>query len=214
MLASRDPFVGGGRRCALSSEPPEGPPARVAPDPIERNFAENLRAAAWIFQNEKDGRFKGSILACRAVVVFINLRGGAVELAGPFNEIAEAFEALYHGGNPTLFVKRTEPRKERSRSPERKRSQMLAAACLEVLIKLKSFDNPKQAGAHVARGVGSWPTLAGAKVSATTVRDWRKSQRRQGALKFQRIVDAILAEPNRRAEVDRLLRVGPPGSFK
>jgi hypothetical protein len=56
----------------------------TGPEPVEQNLR-TLRQAAFIFQNEENGRFQGSILACRAVVRFIYQRGGGAELAGPFS---------------------------------------------------------------------------------------------------------------------------------
>jgi hypothetical protein len=106
------------------------------PDPVEREFAETLRLAAYIFEKEKNGRFLGSITACKAVARFIYQRGGGAELAGPFLQIAEAFKALERGNKPRLFAKKSAPEKERERSPERKHIHMLAAAALEVLVKL------------------------------------------------------------------------------
>ena len=111
------------------------------PDKVEQEFAETLRQAAFIFEKETDGRFQGTILACRAVARFIHLRGGGAELAAPFLHIAEAFEELRRGGNPSLFEKRSVPEKERQRSPERKHIHMLAAAALEVLVKLTRRGN-------------------------------------------------------------------------
>src|SRR5205085_7370795 len=111
-------------------------PAVARPDEFEQEFAETLRQAAYIFQREENGRFVGSIMACKAVARFIYLRGGGAELAGPFLQIAEAFKELEHGGKPRLFAKRSAPQKERERSPERKHIHMLAAAALEVLVKL------------------------------------------------------------------------------
>src|SRR5262245_5837466 len=107
-----------------------------APDEVEAEFAETLRQAAWIFENEKNGRFLGSIIACRAVARFIYRRNGGAELAAPFLHIAEAFEELEKGGTPRLFSKKTALEKERERSPERKHIQRLAAMALEVLVTL------------------------------------------------------------------------------
>jgi hypothetical protein len=93
------------------------------PDEVEREFADNLRAAAYIFQTTKNGRFQGSILACAAVARFIKRRGGPAEYAAPFMQIAEAFKDLERGGRPRLFSKKTVPDKEKERSPERTRSR-------------------------------------------------------------------------------------------
>jgi hypothetical protein len=55
----------------MDDSPPRSP---VRPDEVERKFAETLREAAWIFEKEKDGRFRGSIMACEAVIGFIKAR--------------------------------------------------------------------------------------------------------------------------------------------
>jgi len=75
-------------------------PELTRPDEVEREFAETLRGAAFIFEKEENGRFQGSILACRAVARFIYQRRGGAELAGPFLQIAAAFEELERGGKP------------------------------------------------------------------------------------------------------------------
>ena len=66
-------------------------PGLTGQEQVEQDFAETLRQAAFIFENEKNGRFQGSILACRAVARFIYQRRGGAELAGPFLQIAAAF---------------------------------------------------------------------------------------------------------------------------
>jgi hypothetical protein len=121
--------------CLIGNWMPKNSVAMPAgPDEVEKEFIETLRQAAFIFEREKDGRFHGSILACKGVVRFIYCRGGGAELAGPFLQIAAAFEDLARGGKPRLFLKKSTPEKERERSPERKHIQMLAAAALEVMI--------------------------------------------------------------------------------
>src|SRR5262249_15885842 len=119
---------------ASMTESSNSEPAR--PDPVEQEFAEALRQAAYIFEKEKNCPFLGSITAYKAVVRFIYLRGGGAELAGPFQQIAAAFQELERGGKPRLFAKKSAPEKERERSPERKHIHTLAAAALEVLVGL------------------------------------------------------------------------------
>jgi len=58
-------------------------PAR-APDEIDEEFFETLRAAAFVFEKEQHGGFTGLPMACRAVARYILRRGRAAELAGPF----------------------------------------------------------------------------------------------------------------------------------
>lgn len=185
------------------------------PDPVERKFEEDLRAAAYIFQTTKNGRFEGAILACAAVVQFIKRRGGPAEYAAPFMHIAEAFKDLEKGGRPRLFSKKTMPDKERARSPERKHMQMLAAAMLEALMKLG--DQRTVAAERVARHVIKWPGMGGQTVTDRTVIAWREQQRRsrgEQRKRFEATVEATLTEPQPRRTIDGLLRNGPPGSWK
>jgi hypothetical protein len=137
-------------------------PRPTAPDDAERELAENLRCAAWIFEKEELGRFQGSILACQAVARFIHLRRGGAELAAPFLQIAEAFKYLEQGGTPRLFSKKTVAEKERERSPERKHLQKLAAMALEVLVKLG--DERDVAADRIAIKVNKWPGMAAQEV--------------------------------------------------
>jgi hypothetical protein len=198
----------------------------TGPDEVETEFAESLRQAAFIFEKERDGRFQGSILACRAVARFIHQRGGGAEPAGPFLQIAEAFKDLERGGKPRLFSKKTVPQKERERSPERKHVHMLAAALLEVVVGLTprgssawDEDTTKRTNAadRIARYVNEWPGMGAQQVTGRTVIAWRDQQRKSGedARKpFDHVVEKIMAEPDPRKAVDQLLRSGPPGHFK
>jgi hypothetical protein len=200
-------------------------PSPTGPDHVEQEFAESLRQAAYVFENEKDGRFLGSILACRTVARFIKQRNGGAELAAPFLQIAIAFEDLERGGKPRLFSKKSTPEKERERSPERKHIQLLAAVALEVLLKLSPrganiWDDDKtkrdSAANRVARHVNKWPGMAAQQVTGLTVIAWRNRQRAQtrGRQRFDTLVEKILAEPNPQRTVDNLLRKGPPGYWK
>ena len=143
----------------------------TGPDQVEKEFAETLRQAAFTFENEKNGRFQGSILACRAVARFIYLRRGGAELAGPFLQIAAAFDELERGGKPKLFSKKSASEKERERSPERKHIHMLAAAALEVMVQLT--DNRSNAADKIARYVNEWPGMGAQEVTGRTVIAWR-----------------------------------------
>ena len=66
----------------------ESSAAWIGRDEIEWELSKTLREAAWVFENEKNGRFHGSIAACKGVARFIYLRGGGAELAGPFGQLA------------------------------------------------------------------------------------------------------------------------------
>jgi hypothetical protein len=213
--------------CLIGNWMPKNSVAMPAgPDEVEKEFIETLRQAAFIFEREKDGRFHGSILACKGVVRFIYCRGGGAELAGPFLQIAAAFEDLARGGKPRLFLKKSTPEKERERSPERKHIQMLAAAALEVMIRLTprgarawDEDTTKRANAadRIARYVNKWPGMGAQEVTSRTLIAWRDHQRklsRTARKQFDVVVEKILAEQDPRKVVDQLLRSGPPGLFR
>lgn len=196
------------------------------PDEVEQEFAETLRGAAFIFEKEENGRFQGSILACRAVARFIHQRGGGAELAGPFLQIAAAFEELERDGKPKLFSKKSVPDKERERSPERRHIHMLAAAVLEVIVKVEprsvrisdaETSKRSAAAARIARHVNQWPGMGAQHVTGPTVVAWRNEQRsldKAARKPFENVVARILAEANPRETVEQLLRSGPPGYWK
>jgi hypothetical protein len=201
-------------------------PRPLKPDEVEQGFAENLRQAAYVFEKEENGRFQGSIMACKAVAKFIYQRNGGAELAAPFMQIAAAFEELERGGKPKLFSKKSAPNRERERSPERRHIHMLAAAALEVMVKLEprtikisdaEARKREAAAARIARHVNRWPGMGAQQVNGSTIIAWRNHQRglSKGDRKpFDTVVAKILAEPNPRKTVDLLLRSGPPGFFK
>jgi hypothetical protein len=82
------------------------------PDEVEEEFFGTLRLAAWEFvERGQEGRRKGLLLACRAVIDFIHRRNRGAELAAPFDQIAERCAALEKP--PSRFLKKKEPSKER-----------------------------------------------------------------------------------------------------
>jgi hypothetical protein len=141
-------------------------------------------------------------------------------------QIAAAFEDLERGGKPRLFSKKSVPEKERERSPERKHVQMLAAAALEVAMKLRprgsniwGDDKSGKDGVadRIARYVLNWPGMRVQQVTGRTVIAWRNKQRKlsDGDRKpFDAVVKEILAQPNPQQTLEGLLRNGPPGVWK
>jgi hypothetical protein len=189
--------------------------APIPRDEVEREFVEKLRAAAYIFEKEEHGRFQGSILACRAVARFIYQRNGGAELAGPFLQIAAAFQDLEIGGKPRLFSKKTVPEKERERSPERKHIHMLAAAALEVRVTLG--DERSAAAEEIAIHVNRWPGMSAQTATGQTVIAWRNQQHSLSGKRrkpFDTLTGKMLEEPDPRKTVTNLLINGPPGMWK
>jgi hypothetical protein len=188
---------------------------RLPPHEVEPQFAESLRQAAYVFENEKNGRFQGAILGCRAVAWFIYQRNGGAELAGPFLQIAEAFKELDRGGKPRLFSKKSVPEKQKERSPERKHMQMLTAVALEVLVRLG--EERSIAADKIARHVHEWPGMRAQMIKGLTVIAWRRVYRKSTEERrklFDKITGEILAQSDPAKVVSDLLRNGPPGMFQ
>jgi hypothetical protein len=71
--------------CLIGNWMPENSVAKPAgPDEVEEEFMETLRRAAFIFEREKDGRFHGSIFACKAVARFIYVEVAVLNLQDHF----------------------------------------------------------------------------------------------------------------------------------
>ena len=194
----------------MTQQKPTSAPTECAAQ--EEELFENLRGAAWMFEKEEDGRFLGSIAACHAVVRFIHQRNRGVELAGPFIRIAEAFEDRKKGGSPHLFSKKIVANKERSRSPERKHIQRLAAAFLEVLVELG--ERVDSAAKKVAQAVNDWPGMSEQTVTGKTVIAWRKQLRSDGDQKFRILVRETLKEADPGGTIKKWLQKGPPGLWQ
>jgi hypothetical protein len=143
------------------------------------------------------------------VARFIHQNQWGSELAGPFTQIAAAFESLESGGKPTLFSKKTSPPRERERSPERKHIHMMAVA-LEVLVRL---DDPvATAAARVARHVNGWPGMSAQEVKGFTVVTWRKQNRRRKD--FESIAQRVMEASNPREAIELLIQNGPGGHWQ
>jgi hypothetical protein len=91
---------------------------------------------------------------------------------------------------------------------------MLASLALDVLMHLR--ESQDQAAARVARAVLEWPGFAPGHVTPTTIRHWRDqilAQPRNERTQFDKLRQFILAQPNPRLEIEKLLR-DPPGVAK
>jgi hypothetical protein len=193
-------------------EPPGGAPAFQSHRSAYRELMTGLWYAQELFKSEGDGGLEGAKAACRAVARFVAVRGENPELAGPFLALFGAFQDLEKGIEPELFS-RGAPPKERSRSSQRKHVQLFAAAIMEILVRLG--ETLEDAARLVAAAVDKWPELARQTVTEATITAWRDRCRSVGDPRHQQFLqirDHILGLPNPRAEVDRALGQGPPGS--
>jgi hypothetical protein len=174
---------------------------------------ESLWYASEAFRDEGDGGIEGAKIACKAVARFIAVRHQNPELAAPFLALRAALEDVERGVQPELFS-HDPSLKKRSRSSQRKHLQMLASVALDVLMHLR--DSQDQAAARVARAVLDWPGFAPGHVTPTTIRHWRDqilAQSRNERTQFDKLRQFILAQPNPRLEIEKLLR-DPPGVAK
>jgi len=193
------------------SDSPAGAPPFKDLQAAYRELLESLWYSAYRFQNEGDGGLEGAKLACHAVVRFIGVRHENPELAGPFLQIMASLKDLEEGLDPPLFSKDLKLR-ERERSSQRKHLQMLAAVAMDVLMELGT--GRKDAAAQVARAIQKWPSFGAQEIAETTVRNWRDQVRRKRDplnRQFQQLRDHILGQADPGAEIQELLRHGPPG---
>jgi hypothetical protein len=103
---------------------------------------------------------------------------------------------------------------------------MLAAAALEVVVRLTprgartwDEDTTKRTNSadRIARYVNKWPGMGAQEVTGRTLIAWRNQHRKLSKAarrQFDVVIEKILAEPDPRKAVDRLLQSGPPGLFK
>jgi hypothetical protein len=171
-----------------------------------RELLESLWYASGVFEKEGDGGLEGATLACEAVVRFIGVRHENPSLAAPFLTIRQSFIDLDRGVNPPLFSRNRDLR-ERDRSSQRKHVQMVAAAAMEVLMKLGT--GSKDAAKQVAEAVEKWPSLRAQEITSTTVRNWRDQVRRTEDPRnrhFLELCEHILGRPDPRSEIRALLQ--------
>ncbi len=165
------------------------------------------------FKNKGDGGREGVRLACQAAARFIAVRHENPELAVPFLAIYQALLDFDRGVQTELLA--TEPL-QRSRSGQKAHLKRVASACLEVLVKKR--EPLKVAARRVARAVTKWPNIGEQQITATTIENWREAERRQPPgderSHFDKLCKHILSRDNPKAEIERLLRDGPPDAPK
>jgi hypothetical protein len=196
---------------------PAGAPPFKSHRRAYRELMEKLWYAADLYRNEGDGGLDGARTACLAVKDFIAVRHENPELAAPFLAIAQALQDLEQGVAPDLFSTSVTPR-QRSRSSEHRRLQVLAASLLDILMHLdKLTDSPAGHDHHagtVAKHVRKWPGMSG--VEAVTIINWRNLIQRRPPVEqqqFEAIKLHILNQSNPQSEVAKLLK-NPPGAAK
>ncbi len=180
--------------------------------PAKRKLLENLWLAQKAFNDEPDGGVEGCKLACKAIVRFIGVRHENPELAIPFMQICSAFEDIQRGVDPDLFSRSKEPR-PRSRSSQRKHAQLIAASCMEVL--MRKGESKDFAARKVARSVVDWPFMKSEKLTEITIINWRDQIRNQSDRRnsqFNLICDHILKQSAPVGFVEQILKDGPIGS--
>jgi len=192
---------------------PAGPPPWKSLRSANKELLESLYYAFTQFKNKGDGGREGVRLACQAAARFIAVRHENPELAVPFLAIYQTL--LDHDRGVQTELLATEPL-QRSRSHQKAHLKRMASACLEVLVK-KRVPLEVAAG-RVARAVAKWPNLGEQQITGTTIENWREAERRHppGDVRshFDKLCEHILGLDDPKAEIERLLRDGPPDAPK
>lgn len=197
--------------------PPGAPPKKDLPEAF-REFLDGLNHANHLFETENDAGRKGIATACHAVTWFIMVTHQSPLLAAPLLALRAALLDREQGvRNPIIDL--DDANGSRSRSSLKKHASAVAAVCLEVLVEL---GNPvDEAASRVARGVSLWRVMRGQEgvkgITQNTIKNWRNQFR--GAATNERAAfdgmrNYLLSRDDADAEVDNLLRNGPPGMPK
>ncbi len=180
-----------------------------------REFLTAMRYAATEHHNRGDRGLIGARLACQAAARFLAVLGVRPEIVAPFLSLHEALNDVERGITPELFATTDTTIRARSRSSQRKHTQVLAGALMEALVQVGV--SSKEAAATVARGVSHWPQLKGDEITPTTIINWRSRLRQADHpdhLRFGLIVADLFDRPDPKAAVQGWLTNGPPGSPK
>jgi hypothetical protein len=190
-------------------KPPPGAPAKHDLEQASTELLTGLWYAFHLFKTKGDAGREGVRTACHAVARFIAVRHENPELAVPFLALRQALIDWEKGIKTELLS--TDPPEERSRSSLKAHLKRMASACLEVLVVRK--ENLEIAATKVARHVAKWPGIGEQKVTAKTIQNWRDRERAKSGTEraaFDAIVRYIGGLENPIADVERLLKEGPP----
>jgi hypothetical protein len=134
--------------------------ARCDPDQVEQEFAETLRLAAYVFEKEENGRFQGSILACRVVARRPRAphREGVPDAGAP--EPAQGHDA--HQGNVSQQSLRRHGRANQGRM------QGIESARISHRVRQPFCNRPAGCTAHRRSVVGSFASKAAEAVRPCT----------------------------------------------
>jgi hypothetical protein len=188
---------------------PAGAPPQQNLETAYTEFLTALWYAFELFKTKGDGGREGVCTACQAAARFIAVRHENPELAAPFLVLRQALIDWENGIQTELLP--TASAAKRSRSGLKAHLKRMASACLEVLVDQN--EPLETAAAKVARHVDKWPGIGSQKVTANTIQNWRDRERAKAPddkAHFVAICHHILGLKNPIAEIERLLREGPP----
>jgi len=194
----------------VSDQAPRGAPPYQELGDAYHELLQALWYAHQVFASKGDAGREGVRIACQAVVRFIAVRHENPELAAPLLAVRQALQDWENGIETELLAKNPQEM-ERSRSGQKRHLKAMASACLEVLGDHMGL---AAAARHVAKHVGAWSGIGAQAVTCTTVQNWRTEERAVPASAnspFWLMVADWRSRENPRAEVERLLRDGPPG---
>jgi hypothetical protein len=190
--------------------PRGAPPEKDLPDAY-RELLQGLFYANQVFDEKDDAGREGIIIACHAVARFIAVTHQNPLLVAPFLALRSALLDVEKGISNPILDPRVEIGKQ-SRSSIKKQISVVAAACLEALVA--DGDPLKEAASRVARHVLRWRGIGDQRVTFKTIMNWREHYRalpEDERKPFDLMRTDLSTRPDRRAQVEKLLRDGPPG---
>jgi hypothetical protein len=182
----------------------------------ERVLFEEMEHAAELLQSEDDFGRAGVVHALRTCHSFLLVRGLSGQALKPLIDLINALESVDKGVLPELFdpkIKRGQlPAKTWSRSPAAQETKLLAAACMDALVKGNL--SKTAAAARVADFAVKWPRVSKGIITGRTVTNWRdellqapsKSAARRH---FEGLSRMFSERPNSKSYLKEALRIGP-----
>jgi hypothetical protein len=145
-----------------------------------------MEHAAELLQSQEDFGRAGVLHALRACHSFLHVRGLSGQALKPLIDVISALEGLDREVLPELFDPKIKPGqvpdRKWSRSPAAREIKLVAAACMDAIMKGNVSKN--EAAARVADCAIRWPRVSKGTITAHTVTNWR---------------DELLQEPSKSA---------------
>jgi hypothetical protein len=129
----------------------------------ERVLFEEMEDAGKLLNDQEDYGRSGVLHALHSCHSFLNVRGLSGQVVKPLIDAIRALESVGKGRLPELFDPQARPGelsdRKWSRSPAARETKMLAAACMDALMKANLVKTTS--AKRVADHAGRWPRVVG-----------------------------------------------------